>query len=188
MNHRVKNLFSVVSAMVSIAGRESDDSQELANSLRNRIHALGKSHALTLGQPHDIDRAVFLSELIDTVVAPNLSTQTIEKTGTPLALSNSQITSLALVLHEWATNATKYGALSVPSGQIEIAWQTEDNMIKLTWIETGQMEKPASDPSVGFGTGLISAAARQLGGSATGECTSDGYRRTLTFEDNGVVH
>ncbi|MFZ5963052.1 CheR family methyltransferase [Thalassococcus sp. BH17M4-6] len=182
MNHRVKNLFSVVSAMVSIAGQEAEDIEELVRTLRNRILSLGKSHALTLGPQQDVERQVNLEELIDTVVAPNQSSQTIEKTGEDLTVNSAQITSLALVLHEWATNSSKYGALSVPDGRIEVTWTSTDTGVELVWTETGGADTAEGTGAAGFGTRLVTAAARQLGGEATGEDTPDGYRRTLSFE------
>ena len=181
MNHRVKNLFSVVSAMVSISGQEAESVKGLTSSLRERIHALGQSHALTLTRPKEINAWVLLEDLVDTVVAPNLSTQTIEKKGDEVEVPNSQITSLALILHEWATNSTKYGALSVPDGKIEVSWSADDGTTTLNWSETGQSAAAADEGSSGFGTHLVTAAARQLGGEAEGEKTDGGYRRTLTF-------
>ncbi|MBX7496602.1 PAS domain-containing protein [Qipengyuania sp. 6B39] len=181
MNHRVKNLFSVIAAMVTIASRETDDVKGFAESLRSRIHALGRSHALTNQIGEQEPRSVSIEDLIDTVLRPNLSEQRVDKSGDPLMIESEKITSLALILHEWATNSSKYGALAVRDGRISIAWSEDGEDIALVWSETGQAEQTGAAASPGFGTKLVETAARQLQGAATGTQVEGGYRRELRF-------
>ena len=182
MNHRVKNLFSVIAAMITIAAREKDDVESFAESLRERIHALGRSHSLTNEAGVSGEGRVQLDHLVDTVIKPSLAGQSIDTDGEPLTIENYQITSLALILHEWATNASKYGALATKDGSIRVEWAETDGNVELTWTEQGSAVGNDEEPATpGFGTRLVETAARQLQGSATGGPTEDGYRRTLTF-------
>ena len=180
MNHRVKNLFSVISAMVSIASREADEVDEFASEIRDRIHALGRSHSLTNDSAVGGAGSVSLRSLIETVVNPSRSTQDIHLTGEDVDVPNSQITSLALILHEWATNAAKYGALSVEDGCLEVGWKVEDGKLTLDWREKG-IGKEAGGGKAGFGTRLIETATRQLKGDIEGSPTEEGYSRSLRF-------
>ena len=181
MSHRVKNLFSVVSAMVSIVGKEYDDVGDLVENLRERIGALGRSHALTLSQTESVRGAIELESLVRTVIKPNLSSQNVDIAGADIAIDGDQLTSLALILHEWATNASKYGALSDPEGALRISWDSVGDGLVLVWRETGQSRDAGDGGLPGFGTRLVEAAARQLAGSATGSPTEDGYERRLMF-------
>ena len=180
MNHRVKNLFSVISAMVSIAAREADQIDEFAESLRDRIHALGRSHSLTNDSAIGGAGSVKLRSLIETVVNPAQSTQAIHFTGQPVEIPNSQITSIALIFHEWATNSAKYGALSVPDGCLEVDWAIDGEQLAISWQETADVINEG-DEEAGFGTRLVKTAARQLKGEIEGRPSSEGYARKLSF-------
>ncbi|MBX7493645.1 PAS domain-containing protein [Qipengyuania sp. 1NDW9] len=180
MNHRVKNLFSVISAMVSIAAREADEVDEFAEELRDRIHALGRSHSLTNDSAIGGAGAVQLRSLIETVVNPSRAEQAIELEGEDVEVPNSQITSIALILHEWATNAAKYGALSVKDGSLEVDWTVDDGKLTLDWREQGQQAE-LDDAKAGFGTRLMQTAARQLKGEIEGSPEGEGYSRKLSF-------
>lgn len=175
MNHRVNNHFAVMLGMISISAREAEDVKTLAADLRRRIGALGRSHALTTNKS-EADGASVRS-LIDAVLAPSISSQTLSIDGVDVTIPLAGISSLALILHEWATNSTKYGALSVSDGALHISWESDGDDIVVTWTEFGRATE--FPPSSGLGTTLIDAAALQLKGEATGLPTDDGYARTL---------
>ncbi|MBP0485185.1 CheR family methyltransferase [Sagittula salina] len=177
MNHRVKNLFAIISALISICAREAVDLQDFAISLRSRIRSLAESHALT-NAGAEIRRAR-LWEIMETVLRPAREDQKITLTGDNVEIGTEQLTSLALILHEWGTNATKYGALSVADGMIEITSEVAGDRLKITWQERGIEE--AADVGSGFGKALIQATALQLQAEASGKPTSGGYRRELSF-------
>lgn len=181
MNHRVKNLFSVISAMVTIASRETDDCQTFADGLRGRIHALGRSHSLTTQLEHSASGAISLEKLLQTVVLPAKSTQDVELKGADVEIANSQITSLALILHEWATNSTKYGALSVPDGRLTVEWERKGEKLDLVWSESGRKGDGEGDAAAGFGTRLVDTAARQLDGVIDTQPGEGSYRSSLEF-------
>jgi two-component sensor histidine kinase len=85
--------------------------------------------------------------------------------GEPVELSAKHTLALSLALHELATNATKYGALSCPGGSVNVAWAVRDGKLRLTWEECGG--PPVAPPTQkGFGTRLLEVLlARDLGGS-----------------------
>ena len=181
MNHRVKNLFSVIAAMVSIAARESSDVASFAEGLRDRIFALGRSHSLTNKVADGHGDGIALKELVETVLTPSLSGQTVDIDGSAVTISNDRITSLALVLHEWATNSAKYGALGTRSGILRIEWAIrDDGVIVIDWTENGRADTNGKN-APGFGTRLVETAARQLQGEASGRPTEDGFVRRLQF-------
>ncbi|QZD91121.1 PAS domain-containing protein [Qipengyuania aurantiaca] len=180
MNHRVKNLFSVISAMVTIAAKGADDIDEFAEALRARIHALGRSHSLTNDSAIGGSGSVPLRGLIDTVIDPSASDQKLVVEGEDVDIPNSQITSLALILHEWATNAAKYGALSVADGTLRVEWKKDKDSLTIDWRERGQSDQGQGGEE-GFGTRLVKTAARQLKGEIEGEPDGEGYIRQLKF-------
>ena len=177
MNHRVKNLFAVIAAMVSISRREANDLDSFAEDLRDRIHALGRSHSLTTR--HTDGGAVYLRELLDTVLAPSRHEQEFVFEGPEIEVPNSKLTSLALILHEWATNAAKYGGLRDKNGSLKVTWEEDGDRLAINWAECCSVEETAA--TEGFGTRLLEVTAKQLSGQIEGEISETGYRRRLTF-------
>ena len=90
-----------------------------------------------------------------------------------------QMTSIALILHEWGTNSTKYGALSVADGKIRIKITTTDDKVDVTWDETGG--NGTATEGNGFGTSLVDATAAQLRAEVSAGPTDDGYMRRLVY-------
>lgn len=181
MNHRVKNLFTLASSVVTLSARSAATPAELATAVSSRLAALARAHALTIPSIPEAtgvaEQSTTLHTLIRTIVAPfdrdELSRARIE--GADVAVSGNAATSLSLLLHEFATNAAKYGALSVPEGSIDIMCEEARERLVLTWTERGG---PAirSEPTVeGFGTLLSKATARgHLGGDIQREWRPEG--------------
>lgn len=172
INHRIKNLFALVSAMISGAARESDSKEDLVQNLRGRVSALDRAHSLMLRT--DTSRPLELGDLIESVLSPTLSQQTIVMKGNQVQIPAESVTSLVLILHEWVTNSAKYGALKHRDGEIKVQWHPFDGGVDLTWRE----KVPDYDPDAekGFGSHLLQASALQLGAS-----------KTRTFEDGWLI-
>ncbi len=183
MNHRIKNLFAVVGAMIGISHRESETVEEFASDLKRRIDAMGRAHSLT--QKRRVDEPVGLRELIDVVLLPARSKQDVRVVGGDAVIPTDKITSLALIFHEWATNATKYGALSDEGGELMIDIGEAGDKVVVSWIEKmdGITEK---GPSAGFGTRLVEASVRQLDAKLEGAQGDGEFHRTLKL--NGLTH
>ncbi len=174
MNHRVKNLFTVASSVVSLSARSAETTTELATVVRDRLNALARAHALTIPNFSEAsgsaEYATTLHELIRTILAPYDAVSNGHKprahvTGADVVISGSVVTSFALLLHEFATNAAKYGALSVPEGVVDISCQEDGTQFVLTWTERGGPTVDQKTDGDGFGTLLGKATVEsQFGG------------------------
>lgn len=180
LNHRVKNLFAVVLAIVKLSARDAPEARPVTEGIAQRIMALLKAHEVSQGE---LDRpTVSLAALVETTLAPYRSeelTATVE--GPEVMLDTRAITPLGLVLHELTTNAVKYGGWSRPGGTIAIAWAREGEAVRFTWRESGT---PIAEPPTrqGFGTMLMTSSAKQLGGSIERRFEADGAVVELTFK------
>jgi two-component sensor histidine kinase/CHASE3 domain sensor protein len=185
LNHRVKNLFAVILAIVRMSGRDSPAAQPVVASLGERIHALARAHELTQGGGAEAD--VDLHRLIETATAPYCSaSERCEIDGPPVTLSGTMAMPLGLVLHELVTNAVKYGAWSQPEGLIDITWQVAAGRVLLRWAENGSAPPPAENGR-GFGSQLIETSARQLGGTIERLATGDGIEVRMSLPLNAPL-
>lgn len=177
MNHRVKNLFAVISSLTRLCERHSTTIEEYSGSLRERIHALGLSHNLTMN-PDGLNAT--LQDMIEVALKPASEASQATMEGPVVRLAPRQITPLAMILHEWATNAAKYGSFSVAEGHLTVTWSIEANSVTLCWEERGV--SLTDTQTAGFGTKLIEMSARQLAGRATAVMGRSKFTRVLTFE------
>jgi len=154
LNHRVKNTLANVLSILSLTRRRTDDLDEFADSLEGRIRALSATHDLLTGTDWGTTpiRAVVEAELQH---CRTTSEQSLIIEGPPVELAPNDALSFGLAVHELATNAAKYGALSVPGGEIMVTWaMIEDGLAEVTWRERGG--PPVARPQRrGFGTELI---------------------------------
>lgn len=174
MNHRVKNLFSVTTGLISVSALSANSAEELAVSLRERVLALSRAHDLTLpdlggpdpGGDMTGERGTTLFALLAAIIAPHddADAPRMAITGADVPLRGSTLTSLALLLHEFATNAAKYGALSTASGRLAVQAATEDEMLALSWTEIGGPAVALHEMPEGFGSLLERATVQGLGG------------------------
>ena len=186
LNHRVKNLFSVVTGMIAMTARATRTPTEMATALRGRIAALARAHdlirpAITLDSLSQPD--VSMQSLVAAIIDPHLVHRGdgITIAGPAVTLGATGATNLALVLHELATNAAKYGALSAPTGHLDVVWTVREGMVVLSWVESGG-PKVAVPQAVGFGTQLVGLSVeRQLRGTIEREFGAEGFRATITL-------
>ncbi|TCU35181.1 PAS domain S-box protein [Rhizobium azibense] len=174
MDHRIKNLFALASSVVSLSAKRATTPAELATAVSQRLVALARAHALTVprtSQASDrIEQATTLHTLLQTILAPydrgaDASTPHAVVSGPDATISGGALTSFALLLHEFATNAAKYGALSTDKGCVEIACEEDGDTFILTWTERDGPPVMQGADGDGFGTILGRATVRsQLGG------------------------
>ena len=181
MNHRVKNLFAIISGLLTTAARTAGSPTELAENVRSRILALGRAHGLT--QESDRSDIIDLEALIRGTLEPYEDVTKIRLSGKPATVHSTQLTPLALILHEWATNAYKYGVLGPKDGTLTIAWEVPEEargMIDIVWTEGFFQENTEPESGeVGFGSRLVAFSVAQL--EATTETHRDTSERRITL-------
>jgi PAS domain S-box-containing protein len=196
MNHRVKNLFAVASGVVALSGRSASSTEGLVNLIRERLAALATAHNMTLPNLDDelleAPASTSLHQLLEAMLAPyrELSDLTrIEIAGDNISIHSGALTGLSLVLHEFATNAAKYGALSTPGGQLRIIIRDNGNDLSLEWIEFNGPAITAPTEHKGFGATLEKAIIEtQLRGRIERNWGPDGLIITLTVPLSTIEH
>jgi PAS domain S-box-containing protein len=180
LNHRFKNMLSLVQSLAAQTVRSSETLENFNDAFSGRLQALASAHdLLTQTRPSGIG----LSELVTNVLAPFRSRdERIKASGSQIALPADAVVLLAMALHELTTNAVKYGALSNASGHIDIAWRlVEQNgsQVELTWQESGG--PTVKRRAAGFGTKLINHALRDLGAETEIRFDPQGLHCTVAF-------
>lgn len=164
LRHRMNNLLGVTQSLARNTPTDGRTAQEYRDEFLGRFGALVEAQDLA----YDEQEESRLTALIERVLAPYAARpdSVLIDSGASIEVPPRAIMSLSLVLHELATNAAKYGALSVPDGQIRVHWQTEgdSNRLRIIWVESGG--PPVSAPTrTGYGTKLIkSAVSYGIGG------------------------
>ena len=187
LNHRVKNLFAVVSGMIAMTARATRTPTEMGAALRGRIAALSRAHdlirpAVTMDNAAHSD--VSLQTLVASIIDPHIvhAGDHIAIAGPAVTLSASGATNLALIMHELATNAAKYGSLSSPNGHLDVTWEVKNEIVDLDWVESGGPKIEREPTSVGFGSSLIDLSIqRQMRGTVRREFLSGGFRAHITL-------
>ena len=197
MDHRVKNLFALSSGMVALSARSAKTPQELSLAVQDRLAALAKAHALTLPRPsedgHRTEQPTTLHVLIETILSPYGSRTDDDRPrivirGPDIPIANGAITSFALLLHEFATNAAKYGALSTSVGTIDIVCAEENGQVALSWTERGGPLVENQIDGEGFGTLLARATVEgQLGGEISRDWKPEGLTIRLSVARDRVI-
>jgi len=164
MRHRVKNLFALANAIVSISRDSALSDTDIIENVQARLSALARAHELIMSDrligPDD-QHQVSLHGLVQIILAPYVTGDQINIRGHELNIGGKAVTNLALLLHELATNAAKYGSLSVAKGRIEVGITDEDRLVRLVWRETDG-PAPSLYSTKGFGSRLELGLARAM--------------------------
>ena len=184
LSHRVKNTLATVRSIASQTLRNAPSLDAFAPMFNGRLGALALAHGLLTQTGWG---EVELGELIRRIVAPyeNGGRGNIEIGGPPARLPARQVVPMTLMLHELATNAAKYGALSSAAGRLVVTWTVEvagpGRTVRLRWREAGGPEVPPP-ASRGFGTALIERSmAYELDGEARLEFAPEGLCCEMVF-------
>jgi len=156
LHHRTRNLLGVVNALAQQTLMRSTSLNEFGNRFSERIAALGRVQSLV---SHADAGALELRELIEAEVQAHVAEEDdrIAIAGPPVVLHEKAAETLALALHELATNAVKYGALAKPEGRLEVRWDIRNGPVVIEWRETG-IEVAPSKAGRGYGRELIEVA------------------------------
>jgi two-component system CheB/CheR fusion protein len=156
LNHRVKNMLTVVISLAAQTLRRAASLEEFSATFLGRVHALAKAYELLSGRNWE---DVPLRDIVEEELRPFLAEDRVNVTleGSDIALDARGALAVGMALHELTTNAVKYGALSVPEGHIMVSWKTEafrgENAFVLLWTETNGPAVTGGKP--GFGILLI---------------------------------
>ena len=180
LNHRVKNTLAIVQSLAHQTFRTEAPPEESIAAFEGRLQALAVAHNLLTGRNWE---AASIGEVIGSALAPFCTDGRCEAGGPEISLPPETAVSLSLVIHELATNASKYGALSKKSGSVSISWTTEDGRFELWWREVGG--PPVKPPGkYGFGTKMIK---RTLAAEFRGEVELNYAEVGLSCRVAGVI-
>ncbi|MGV3652437.1 MAG: PAS domain S-box protein [Devosia sp.] len=173
LGHRIKNILATVKSIVSQSLRTSQPASDVRDVVSQRIEALSSAHDVLIGRGLD---SAGLRDTVERAVRPFNGQNRIHFFGPDLEISDRASSALTMALHELATNAVKYGALSGDRGRVRIEWTLEDESFSLSWSEIGG--PPVSRPEqTGFGSRMIEKA---LAASVDG-------RAQIDYRPDGVV-
>lgn len=174
--HRMKNLLGVVRSIASQTMTEGRSAEQFRDAFLGRFAALVAAQELTFSEQNETS----LAALVERILKPytgNPNAVAIEP-GPDVHLRSSMALPLILIFHELATNALKYGALSVSRGQVRVSWQVETGIgqLRIRWAESGGPPVTAAS-ATGFGSQLMqSAASYTLGGELKQQFEAEGLQ------------
>jgi PAS domain S-box-containing protein len=176
LDHRVKNILSNVLAVARLSSHRAQSLEAFVESLDGRIQAISRAHGLLR---RGAWAGASLAELAADALAPFQASGNIEIDGAPVSIVPELAQSMALILHELATNAVKHGALSTSSGRVKLAWsRPSQGQLRFVWQESGG---PSAAPPTtkGFGLTVLQTAASDLGAVANYHFRDHGFVYTL---------
>ena len=173
LNHRVKNILSTVQAVYRLSTRHAADAEAFHATYATRLSAMARLHDVLFSGDYG---AVSLREALAATLSPygmDTTDGPVTLTGSDVVVSADAAQNLGLIVHELATNAAKYGALSRPTGRVSLTWQITDRELELRWRENGG-PSTAEPRTRGYGTRFIDATIQQMRGSVERRFEGDG--------------
>lgn len=185
VDHRIKNLLATVSGLISLSQKHAETPAALAQQLRLRIAAMGNAIIMLRDSLHGGEAEMEAAVTAALEPLGVLSDGRVTVTGPKVVLNSSALMAINLILHELATNAVKYGALSSERGGIAIGWQqitAEDGeeILQLDWQEQGG-PAVAAPARIGFGTELARRMSASLGGNCDFRFAASGLAVRVTM-------
>jgi two-component sensor histidine kinase len=181
LNHRVKNVFALADAMLAMSAKTASSAEQFATAVRGRLRALSRAHDLVRPKATPTgdgteQPAISLKQILMDILAPYGNEAFPEKIAIigadDVKIPTANITAIALILHELATNAAKYGSLSVDDGRLIVVC-TRDKDLRITWSERGGPGGSAPVQS-GFGSTLVKRTVGSLRGKLSYDWSSEG--------------
>lgn len=187
MSHRVKNLLAIAAGLAALTSRSTETAADMARELTQRLTAPGRAHDLVRPLPGSEKKDALLGDLISVLLAPyddmGAFSGRVRVSVPRMAVSEASATTLALVVHELATNSLKYGALSSEAGTLDVSCASHPTEMLLVWTERGGPLVSAPEGPGGFGSKLITrAVAAQLGGTIDREWIPEGVVVSISVQ------
>ncbi|HEX9070359.1 MAG TPA: response regulator [Pseudolabrys sp.] len=182
VDHRARNVVAVVQSIMRLTRAETIE--DYIGALDGRIGALSNAHRLLAGSRWE---GADLTRLVEEEFSPYRAAgnERVSARGPVVLLPPATAQTIALAVHELATNAAKYGALSTDTGRVDLTWQTKSGKLQLVWAESGGPEITPPDRR-GYGSrAIIAGIERQLGGLVNFDWQASGLRCTLCVPHEG---
>ncbi len=182
LSHRIKNIFAVLTGIISLSARSQPEIKPFADQLRQRIYALSEAHdfvrphsARSQGPEHQGSLWALIERLLQAYHRDGTTRVTFQ--GEDASIDDGAATPLALLFHELGTNAAKYGALSVADGQVVLEGRASEDGYHLSWKERGGPALDGLKRPEGFGSRLVSLSVEgQMRGRVVRLWEPDGLR------------
>ena len=181
VDHRARNVLAVVQSILRLTKSQNIDSY--IGAVEGRIKALSHAHMLLSESRWE---GADLRRLVTEELDPYRISDAVSIDGPETILDPRRAQTLALAVHELATNSAKYGALSASSGKVTLSWRNAENRLTIDWTESGGPDVRPPDTQ-GYGTKVIRASLEQLGGRAVFDWHSKGLRCALSLPHDDKV-
>ncbi|MES2710403.1 MAG: PAS domain S-box protein, partial [Pseudomonadota bacterium] len=190
VDHRAKNVLAVVQAALRLTPRT--DADAFARAVEGRVGALARTQTLLAeGRWTGAPLRTLIEGELAAFVSPgeDESQPRARLAGPPMLVTIEAAQPLVMALHELATNATKYGALSVAGGILTVTWRADptEQTLRLDWVETGGPAVSGPPDRRGFGSRVLESMLNQLGGKATLEWRTEGLACSFTAPLKAVL-
>jgi len=176
LHHRIKNMLATVGAITDQSLRTATSMAHARSAIDGRLAALGRAHDL-------LTRSSWENATIDSTVRS--AVEPFDQgggrfviSGEDIRITSSSVIAFAMTLNELCTNTTKFGALSLPNGQVHLSWRVENGRVRLDWVESGG-PAVAEPTRKGFGTRMITSLGQQLKGQVVLDYPVGGFVYTL---------
>jgi two-component sensor histidine kinase len=192
MSHRVKNLLAIASGLTRMTSRSATSTEDMAAMLTERLMSLGRAHDLVRPLPGAEGKAALLGDLLSVLLAPyddqGAFAGRIRVAVPRMGVGEVTATTLAMVIHELATNSVKHGALSEDAGALDISGTSDDTFVHLVWAESGGPHVLRTPDMGGFGSKMISRSiAQHFGGELSYDWQPTGVVATLRMRKDRLV-
>ena len=192
MSHRVKNLLAVATSLTHMTSRTAPSTKAMSNDLIERLTALGRAHDVVRPLSGGQGKAALLGDLFAVLLSPYNDDRAFAgriRVAVPrMGVGERAAQTLALVIHELATNSLKHGALSAEAGMLDVSNRTDDDNVYLIWAETGGPEIDEAPQSGGFGSKLLARTlADQLQGEIAYDWQPEGLVATLRLDKDRLA-
>ena len=191
LQHRVKNAFSLAQSLINLNVPAATSARDLADTVNAKLRAIASAQDLIIVRNLEerADEGISLRTLLATILGPlgyGGTDDRISLKGDDQQVSARSLSGLAMIFHELATNATKYGSLKQSEGKVSICWETKPEGLGITWTESGG---PAAAPpeTQSFGTRLVSSTIRQLDATMDYDWREEGLVATIMLPDRPMV-
>jgi two-component sensor histidine kinase/CheY-like chemotaxis protein len=184
LHHRIKNMLATVSAITHQSLRTAPSMSHASSAIDGRFAALGRAHDLLTRVSWE--NATIESTIRNAVQPFDQGGDRFIIAGENIRVTSSSVIAFAMTLNELCTNTTKFGALSVPEGQVRMTWSTDDGRLRFEWAESGG--PLVSEPTrKSFGTRMMTSLGKQLKGTVELDYQPSGFVYTLDAPLEAVV-